>query len=119
MEQSLHWNWFEAEKNEHYNENEVSFVFSHLTICSIFASILFLVFKNCKLFCCSTIYFYKFASKIIMFQEALWFRATIVFCYSQQTIVRIIGHVPPPLAWHKSQIIVDVLFAIVSVYVLN
>jgi hypothetical protein len=33
--------------------------------------------------------------------------------------MRVIGLVPPPLTWHISQIIVDVLFSIVSVCVLN
>jgi phage gp36-like protein len=51
----------------------------------------------------------KFANKIILFQEALQFRATIVFSYSQQTIVKIMGHVPPLLTWHICQIIVYVL----------
>jgi hypothetical protein len=33
--------------------------------------------------------------------------------------VKVIGHVPPPLTWHISQIIVDVLFSVVSACVLN
>jgi hypothetical protein len=44
-----------------------------------------------------------------LFQEALQFKATIILCYNQQTIVKVIGRVPPPLTWHISQIIVDVL----------
>jgi hypothetical protein len=33
--------------------------------------------------------------------------------------MRITGHVPPPLTWHISQIIVDVLFSFVSDCKLN
>jgi len=33
--------------------------------------------------------------------------------------MRSIGRVPPPLTWHTSQIIVDVLSSIISAYVLN
>ncbi len=55
----------------------------------------------------------------MLFQEALQFRATIVLCYSQQIVVKVTGHVPPPLNWHIFQIIVDVLSSIVSACVLN
>jgi hypothetical protein len=44
-----------------------------------------------------------------MFQEALQFQSTIMFCYSKQTIMRITGQMPPPLTWHISQIIMDCL----------
>jgi hypothetical protein len=44
---------------------------------------LFLGFINCKLFCWSLIYFCKFASKIILFQEALQFKVTNFLYYSQ------------------------------------
>jgi hypothetical protein len=54
-----------------------------------------------------------------MFQEALQFKATIVLCYSSQTTMRVINHVPPPLIWHISQIIVDVLSSIVIACLLN
>ncbi len=33
--------------------------------------------------------------------------------------MRITGRVPPPLIWHTSQIIVDVVFSFVNDYVLN
>ncbi len=33
--------------------------------------------------------------------------------------MRSIGRVPPPIPWHISQIIVDVLFSIISACVLN
>jgi hypothetical protein len=64
-------------------------------------------------------YFCRFASKIILFQKALQFKATIVLCYSRQIVVRVSGHVRPPLTWHISQIIIDVLFSIVNACVLN
>jgi hypothetical protein len=63
--------------------------------------------------------FCRFASKIIIFQEALQFKVAIVFCYSQQITMRNIGRVPPPLTWHISQIIVDVLSSSISACVLN
>jgi len=37
-----------------------------------------------------------------MFQEALQFVLPIMFCYSKQTIVKVIGQVPPPLTWQIS-----------------
>jgi len=55
----------------------------------------------------------------MLFQEAIQFRATIVLCYNQQITFKVIGHVPPPLNWHISQIIVNVLSLVVSAYVLN
>jgi len=64
-------------------------------------------------------YFYKFASKIILFQKALQFRVVIVLCYSQQTVVRVIGHVPPTLTWHIYQIIINVLSLVINACVLN
>jgi len=119
MEQNLHWNWFLAQKIEHSNENKINLVFRHLTHCSIFASLLFLVYFNCKLFCWSVIYFYRFASKIILFQKALQFKAIIILCYIWQTIVWITSRVLPPLTWHISQIIIDVFSSFVNAYVLN
>ncbi len=44
--------------------------------------------------------FYKFASKVIVFQEALLFQAFIVLCYSRQTIVKVTRQVPPLLTCH-------------------
>jgi hypothetical protein len=64
-------------------------------------------------------YFCRFASKTILFQEALQFRATIVLCYNRQTTVRVTSLVLPPLTWHISQIIVDALSLVVSACVLN
>jgi hypothetical protein len=60
-----------------------------------------------------------FTTKIILFQEALQFRATIVLCYSQQTKMKVTSYVFPPLTWHIFQIIIDVLSLVVNVYVLN
>jgi hypothetical protein len=64
-------------------------------------------------------YFYRFASKIVLFQEALQFRAIIFLCYSQQTAMKVISCVPPLLTWHISQKIIDVLSSVVSACVLN
>jgi hypothetical protein len=33
--------------------------------------------------------------------------------------MKVTGHVLPPLTWHISQIIIDVLSSVVSAYVLN
>ncbi len=60
-----------------------------------------------------------FATRIILFQKILQFKATIVLFNSCQTIVKIIIHVSPPLTWDVSQIIVDILFLIVSACVLR
>jgi hypothetical protein len=83
-----------------------------------FNSLQFLkLYKRTNLFyywlCC------KFASKVIMFQEALQFCSNIAFYYSKQIVVRVIGRIPPPLSWHISQIMVDCLSPIVSACVLN
>jgi hypothetical protein len=63
-------------------------------------------------------YFCRFTNIIILFQEALQFKATIVLYYNRQTTMRVTNCVPSPLTWH-TQIIVDVLSLVVSVYVLN
>ncbi len=60
-----------------------------------------------------------FASKIILFSEALQFKTTIIPFYNQQTWMKIPSHVPLALTWHRSQIIIDVLSWIVNVCVLN
>jgi hypothetical protein len=49
----------------------------------------------CYWLCC------MFASKVIIFQEALQFRSIIVLCYSKQTTMRVSSQVPPPLNWNK------------------
>jgi hypothetical protein len=54
-----------------------------------------------------------------MFQKALQFWVTIVFCYNKQTTSRVIAQVPRPLMWHIYQIIVDFFFPIVIICVLN
>ncbi len=64
-------------------------------------------------------YFYRFASKIVLFQEALQFRAIIFLCYSQQIAMKVTSCVPPLLTWHISQKIIDVLSSVVSACVLN
>ncbi len=63
--------------------------------------------------------YYKFPSKIIMFQEALQFKDAIILYYIKENIVKIIGKVPLLLTWHISQIIMNFLSPIVSVCVLN
>jgi hypothetical protein len=62
---------------------------------------------------------YKFASKVILFQEALLFQKVIVLCYSSQIVIRVYGWVPHVITWHICQTIVDCLFPIVIAYVLN
>jgi hypothetical protein len=54
-----------------------------------------------------------------MFQEILHLRVAVVLCYNQQPAVRIISCVLQPLIWHIFQFIVDVLFLIISICVLN
>jgi hypothetical protein len=71
MEQSLHWNWFETQETKHSSENKVSLDFRHLIFYSNFASVLFLIYFNCKFFLLILDYFWRFVSKIILFQESL------------------------------------------------
>jgi hypothetical protein len=58
--------------------------------------------------------FCKFASKIIMFQEALQFHFTIMLLYGKHTTMGIINQMPPPLTWQISHIIADCLSPTVS-----
>jgi hypothetical protein len=53
--------------------------------------------------------FCRFASKIIVFWEALQSWITIVFCYNKQSIIKVIGQMTLLLMWHISQIIMDYL----------
>ncbi len=41
--------------------------------------------------------FFRYVSKIIMFQKALQFRFASVFCYNKQITMRITSQVLPPL----------------------
>jgi len=61
-----------------------------------------------------TILFYKFANKIIMFQEALQFHSLIVLCYNRQIVVKVISQIPPTLIWQISHIIMDLFFQLFS-----
>jgi hypothetical protein len=68
------------------------------------------------------IFFYficRFASKIILFQKAMQFKNTIMFCYSRHSLVRITIRVPPLLTWHICQIVVDYLSLVVTTCVIN
>ncbi len=61
----------------------------------------------------------SFASKVILFQEALQYYEAIVHSYNKQIVARINVFVPPPPTWHVAQIVVDVLSLVVSTCVLN
>jgi hypothetical protein len=61
----------------------------------------------------------SFASKVILFQEALQYYEAIVHSYRKQIVGRISVLVPPPPTWHVAQIVVDVRSLIVSTCVLN
>ncbi len=61
----------------------------------------------------------SFASKVILFQEALQYYEAIVHSYNKQIVARINVFVPPPPTWHVAQIVVDVLSLIVSACVLK
>ncbi len=61
----------------------------------------------------------SFASKVILFQEALQYHEAIVHSYNKQIVVRISVHVPPPPTWHVAQIVVDVVSLLVTTCVLN
>lgn len=58
-------------------------------------------------------------AKVFMFQETRQFWEIIVLPHNKQTIVKLIGRMPPPLIWHISQIIVDCISLLMYVYVLN
>ncbi len=65
-------------------------------------------------------FYCKFATKIIMVQEALHFKDVIdIFCYNKQNIIKVNGKVPPLLALHISQIIMNFFSLVVSACVLN
>ncbi len=79
----------------------------------------FFVCGNCKVFCWLLICSHKFANKIILFYKAWHFKTTIFLSYNCQTLMRITNHVFSPLIWNVFQIIVDIVFLVVNVYVLN
>jgi hypothetical protein len=54
-----------------------------------------------------------------LFQKALQYHEAIVHFYSKQSVVRISVRVPPPPTWHVAQIVVNVLFVVVTTCVLN
>ncbi len=54
-----------------------------------------------------------------MFDEALYFKDVIIFCYSWQNTTRISERMLPLLTWHISKIIVDSLSPIVTTCVLS
>jgi hypothetical protein len=54
-----------------------------------------------------------------MFWEDLQIKGDIILCYNRYNTVRICRRVPPLLTWHISKIIVDILFPIVTICVLN
>jgi Ca2+/Na+ antiporter len=43
----------------------------------------------------------------------------VTFYYNKQSVIKMIAQVPPTLAWHIYQIIVDYFLFVVFVYVLN
>jgi hypothetical protein len=57
--------------------------------------------------------FFKFANKIIMFQEAQ-FKGAIILCYNMQNNIIISGKVSPFLIWHINQINMDLLCPIMN-----
>jgi hypothetical protein len=55
-----------------------------------------------------------------MFQKPFQFRkVAIVFYYRKYIDPRVIGYVPLPLTWHTSQIIINIMFNVVIIYILN
>jgi phage gp36-like protein len=59
------------------------------------------------------------ASKIILFQEALQYKKTIILYYNNQNYVKMNARVPPILTWHICHIAVDSLALVVSAYILD
>jgi hypothetical protein len=57
--------------------------------------------------------------KVILFQDALLFWKVIVLCYNSQIVVYVSSWVPPIITWHICQTIIDCLFPIVTVYIIN
>ncbi len=54
-----------------------------------------------------------------MFQKALQYWSTIVFCYNKQIVVKVIGRMLPPLTWQISHIIVNYFPPIVFICIIN
>ncbi len=63
--------------------------------------------------------FCRFASKSIMFQQALQFKDIIILYYNKQNSIIISERMPPLLTWHISKIVLNYLSPIVSACVLN
>ncbi len=61
---------------------------------------------------------YKFASRVLLFQDALIYQNAIELCYSRQTMV-LYSHISSPRTWAIFEVMVNVLSLIVTSYVLN
>ncbi len=61
----------------------------------------------------------RFVSRIILFQETLEFKHTIVLCYGRQQSLALQGHVPSPQVWAIVQTIVNTLGFVGQQCVLN
>jgi hypothetical protein len=60
----------------------------------------------------------KFASHVLLFQDALTFQHAIALCYNNQ-FVALQNHVPFPKTWVICETIISILSPIVSSCVLN
>jgi hypothetical protein len=106
---------FYPKKTKYSSEDKVAL----RTLKLFFKYLFFSLFISGKINKHFVIMFCKFFSKIIMFQETLQLWEIIVLPLNKQTIVKLIGCMPPPLIWHISQIIVDCISLLMYVYVLN
>jgi hypothetical protein len=60
----------------------------------------------------------RFASKVIMFEETLKFKATILLCYGKQKTL-VYSNVPKDQVWTIVEVVTTCLNFVVSPYVLN
>jgi hypothetical protein len=79
MELGVCWTWNLAKKIKHSSENQVIFWFFKYVLFFIFWT--FELNNNNNHFI--VVLFCTFVNKIIMFQEALQFHSTTVFCYNR------------------------------------
>jgi len=107
--------YFLSKKTKYFSEDKVVL----RTLRLFFKSIIFPLFIRGKINKHFVIMFCTFVSIIIMFQETLQFWEIIVLPHNKQIIVKLIGCMPPHLTWHISQIIVDCIYLLIYVYVLN
>lgn len=126
LEQNMHKLWVEAQKFKHFDENQVlqdvfficCVLLLHFCLSCVFN--LFCICMKMLITCFSFwcwigfqvlwVYMCKFVSQVLLFQDALTFPPTIVFCViHNKQWCNITIHVPSPRAWAIHEDVIKML----------